>query len=69
MKAVIQAVATEVPFSLGEIDVDSAADLARRYGAEVPLLFIDGRKAFKYRVTKQALKRKLKGGRWIAWRK
>jgi hypothetical protein len=68
MKAVIQAVTTEMPFSLEEIDVDSSADLAQRYNAEVPLLFIDGRKAFKYRVTKQALKRRLQGSRWALWR-
>ena len=69
MKAVIQAVATEVPFSLEEIDVDSSTDLTERYGTDVPLVCIDGRKAFKYRVTKKALTRKLKGARWTLWRK
>jgi hypothetical protein len=36
-------------------DVDSDPDLMVRHGDEVPVLFIDGRKAFKYRVTAAAL--------------
>jgi VanZ family protein len=41
------------------IDVDSDAGLSRRYGHEIPVVLIDGRKAFKYRVDPQQLKRRL----------
>ena len=37
----------------------SETDLKERYGAEVPVLLINGRKAFKYRVTVRELKKKL----------
>jgi len=59
MKAAVRAVAAEIPLELDEIDVDSSADLKTKLGAEVPVLFIDGRKAFKYRVTEKKLKSRL----------
>src|SRR2546422_11304510 len=37
-------------FTWREIDVDSDDDLRRRFTDEVPVVFIDGRKAFKYRL-------------------
>jgi len=60
MKAVARQVAAKIPLDLEEIDVDGAAELREEFGAEVPVLFIDGRKAFKYRVTPRELERKLK---------
>jgi hypothetical protein len=60
MKAVIRQVAQETPLGVEEIDIDSSADLQEKYGEEVPLLFINGRKAFKYRLTAKELARKLK---------
>lgn len=60
MKEVVQSVAEEMPLEMEEIDVDSGPGLAEEYGDEVPVLFIDGRKAFKYRVTIGELKRRLK---------
>ena len=60
MKAAIRDVAGKIPLHVEEIDVDSAPELARRYGNEVPVLLINGRKAFKYRVTAGELERRLK---------
>ena len=60
MKAVITQVAVTVPFEMEEIDIDGDAVLRARYNDEVPVLFIDGRKAFKYRATEVELIRKLK---------
>ncbi len=62
MKAAIRAVGEKVPLALEEIDVDGSAELAERHGSEVPVLFIDGRKAFKYRVTEKELERRLRAG-------
>jgi len=60
MKNVIREVTTSVPVTLDEIDVDSSAELRALYGEEVPVLFINGRKAFKYRLTPRELKKRLK---------
>ena len=63
MKAVIAQVATTIPFEMEEIDIDGDAVLRAQYNDEVPILFIDGRKAFKYRATDVELIRKLKRNR------
>jgi glutaredoxin len=60
MKDAIRQVSAKIPLDLEEIDVDGAAGLQAEYGAELPVLFIDGRKAFKYRVTVQQLTKKVK---------
>lgn len=60
MKEVVRQVAGEFSLNVKEIDVDSTADLQRQHGSEVPVLFINGRKAFKVRVTEGELKRRLK---------
>jgi len=38
-------------YRLDVVDVDSDPDLARRFGEEVPVVFVGGRKAFKFRLT------------------
>jgi len=60
MKGVVRDVAEEVPLEVEEVDVDSEPDLREKFGAEVPVLFIDGRKAFKFRVAPRELKKKLR---------
>jgi glutaredoxin len=57
MKAIIREVALTIPLEIEVIDVDESAELREKLGAEVPVLFIDGRKAFKYRVTKEEIKK------------
>ena len=59
MKAVIRRVSAEIPIELDEVDIDAAAELRSQYNDEVPVLFIDGRKAFKYRATVAELTRQL----------
>lgn len=46
-------------FNWREIDVDSNAEVRRLYNDEVPVVFINGRKAFKYRMDEQEFLRKL----------
>ncbi len=46
-------------FSWQEVDVDSDAELRRKFNDEVPVVFIDGRKAFKYRMDEQEFLRRL----------
>ena len=59
MKAVIKKVSADLPLEIDEIDVDGSSELREKFGNEVPVLLIDGRKAFKYRVTAVELTRKL----------
>ena len=59
MRAVVERVAREVPLVLEEVDVDTDPALAAAYGAEVPVLCIDGRKAFTLRVDAAALRARL----------
>ena len=42
-----------------EVDVDSDEDLRRQFTDEVPVVFIDGRKAFKYHMDEREFLRKL----------
>ena len=46
-------------FTWNEIDVDSDEQLRREFTDEVPVVFIDGRKAFKYRLDEREFLRKL----------
>ena len=39
-------------FSLEKIDVDTDPELAAKYGHEVPVVEIEGRKAFKFQVSR-----------------
>jgi glutaredoxin len=57
MKAVIAHVARTIPVTLEEVDISADAALEARYGAEIPVLLVDGTKAAKYRVTAQQLTR------------
>jgi glutaredoxin len=48
-------------FRWQEVDVDTDDDLRRQFTDEVPVVFINGRKAFKYRMDEQEFLRKLAG--------
>jgi glutaredoxin len=47
--------------TIEEIDISTDPSLEARYGLEIPVLLIDGRKAAKYRVTAEELRRILAG--------
>jgi glutaredoxin len=63
MKAIILEVVLTIPVDLEVIDVDCSAELREKFGNDVPVLFVDGRKAYKYRVTESALARRLRKNR------
>jgi glutaredoxin len=46
---------------LREIDISGDPDLEARYGVEIPVLLIDGKKAAKYRINAETLARMLEG--------
>lgn len=51
---------TRVAFDYEERDIDADPELRRLYNDEVPVIAIDGSKAFKYRLTMNELLKKLK---------
>jgi thiol-disulfide isomerase/thioredoxin len=63
MKAVVQRVtrAVDVPIAVEEIDISTDPDLETRYGLEIPVLLVDGKKAAKYRIGDGELRRLLAG--------
>ncbi|MGB7189037.1 MAG: glutaredoxin family protein [Acidobacteriaceae bacterium] len=48
-------------FAWREVDIDADPELRRKYNEEVPVVVIDGRKAFKYRMSEREFLRALKG--------
>jgi glutaredoxin len=57
MKHVIDAVSSRVPIALDIVDISTDPGLMERYGLEIPVLLIDGKKAAKHRVTADELER------------
>ena len=47
-------------YVLEEVNIDTDQALKERYGWEIPVIFINGVKAFKYRLTADEFKRKLR---------
>jgi thiol-disulfide isomerase/thioredoxin len=62
MKVVVQRVvrASGAPVAVEEVDISTDAELEARYGLEIPVLLVDGRKTAKYRVTEGELARILR---------
>ena len=58
-KRVLESARQRAGFDLDEVDIDGDADLRRTYNDEVPVIAINGSKAFKYRVTEPELLKKL----------
>lgn len=67
MASVIDAVAGAIPIALEVHDVDADPVLSSRYGEQVPVLLINGRRAFKYRVDAATLLRRLQREQWRVW--
>ncbi len=59
MEQVVRQVIADIPAELEIRDVDEDPELCRLYHESVPVLLINGRKAFKYRVSTTALRQRL----------
>jgi hypothetical protein len=59
VKDVLAQVQREVPFTLAEVNIDEDPAAQALYRCEIPVVTIDGRKAFKYRVDPAELRRRL----------
>lgn len=58
-KAVIDAARSRAMFDYRECDIDLDEELRRRYNDEVPVIEINGAKAFKYKVDMKEFLKKL----------
>ena len=58
MKNVVRRVMQAAPaaIALQEIDITTDPDLEARYGVEIPVLLVDGKKAAKYRIAEEELR-------------
>jgi glutaredoxin len=62
MKAIVQStIADRTDILLDEVDISTDPDLLDRYGLEIPVLMIDGRKAAKYRISSEQIRRMIEG--------
>jgi len=59
MESVVRQLSDATSFDLEKINIDTSPELQSLYGDQVPVLFIDGRKAFKYRVTAKQLAKRI----------
>ncbi len=59
MEAVIDGVLARFEATLERVEIDGDPELEASFGHEVPVLFVNGRKAFKYRCTPRELGRRL----------
>ena len=58
-KHVLESARLRARFDLDIVDIDGDTELRRKYNDEVPVIAINGSKAFKYRVTEPELLKKL----------
>jgi len=58
-KLILAKVGQDCPFRLVEVDILQDPLLEKEFGYDIPVIFINGRKAFKHRLTEQALRQKL----------
>lgn len=59
-KASISSAGCDGDFTLEEINIDEDPELKERFKFDIPVIFIDGIKAFKHRVDPTEFKRKLR---------
>jgi glutaredoxin len=61
VKETLAKVQGDAAFEWREVDIDGDPELLKRYNDEVPVVFVNGRKAFKYRMDRHQFLRALAG--------
>lgn len=59
-EALLRRLAPELGLDVHYVDISGDPDLEARYRPEIPVVFVDGRKAYKYRVDEADLRRRLR---------
>ncbi len=57
---VIGRVNSDIPFQFTVVDIASDVDLNRRYSKHVPTVFINGKKAFKFKVDEAEFRKRIR---------
>ncbi len=57
---IIDRVSNDVPFEFKVVDIDASDDLHRRYKGDIPTVFINGKKAFKFKVDEAEFRKKVR---------
>ena len=60
MKEIVLPVAVEYGCAVDQVDISADAQLEAEFGQEIPVLLVNGRKAFKYRVSEREIRRRLR---------
>ena len=59
-RKIILRVLEEIPFEFQEVDIESDEDLFEKFKEEIPVVFVNGERAFTYRVHEKKLRKILK---------
>jgi len=59
-KEVIERVGRRIVFSLRVINIETDPELEKKYGEEIPVVFVNGMPAFRYRVDEAEFEKKVK---------
>lgn len=62
-KALMQPLLQAFGATLREVNIDEDAELTRRYGLDIPVIFLGAHKAAKHRVNPQQFRRQLEEAR------
>jgi hypothetical protein len=60
MKAALAEAARGLEIRLREVDISGSFELESRYGNDIPVLFVNGFKAFEHRATIEELRERLR---------
>ncbi len=60
MKEALAEAASGFEIRLREVDISQDAELERRFGSDIPVLWVNGSKAFKHRATIPELRLRLR---------
>ncbi len=59
-KAILVKVQKTFPFDLVEIDITRDDKIFKKFKEQIPVVFVNGKKAFKFRVDEDTLRKKIK---------
>lgn len=57
VRSVISKARDDIPFQYKEIDICSSEDMFRRFKEDIPTVFINGKKAFKFKVDESEFRK------------
>lgn len=59
-REIVGRVNTEIPFQFKEVDIGVSDELRRKYMKDIPTVFINGKKAFKFKVDENEFRKKVR---------